>query len=407
MKKRLLFTVSLTWLCLILQSQELPPFRVSAEKARDFEKKLAEFNQQTSEWISEISADSLCHQEMASIDSSYDVNQSVLDSSVQRFHQDKEFLMGQVPMAEWTQSMHLSMQAYGLAQSNARRLHQLSQCVEGEKLRAQINRLLKTFEKLRTQQLKVLDRLGQRLSRYIRKHPEARALQAHRKFLKLIERGQSTSVSHAQLQSKEHVLERFADKIGGTKEQAMEQITTKLSEAAPTIEKNQLQSHIKQARANFSSRRFSDRLIPRTGLHINRTSPASLDLRLGLGYQVARKLTLGMAVSQRLSLGESWEKVAIASLGWGYQTFAEYTFWRAIYLESSWERYRGQVTSTTPSVDLDNRLWRQSWLIGLGRKHKLTPRWQMSTSLHYRLGNQVSTQYPNRWTLRVGFNMSR
>lgn len=101
--------------------------------------------------------------------------------------------------------------------------------------------------------------------------------------------------------------------------------------------------------------------------------PMTSNIALSLGYKLNDKSTIGIGVAYMLGLGSGINDINLSSQGLGLRSFIDWKLLKNIYLSGG---YEWNYLSAFHSIDqLKNLIsWKQSGLIGISRKYKISPK---------------------------------
>ncbi|MEM9337280.1 MAG: hypothetical protein AAGA66_01015 [Bacteroidota bacterium] len=142
------------------------------------------------------------------------------------------------------------------------------------------------------------------------------------------------------------------------------------------------------------------RLIVGGRLDVASYEPFTIDFAPRLGYQLDKKLSIGLQGSYRKTLGKN-EALIFLSESVQYAAFVDYGLVRSFFAYS--EAGQAQVAEINPTMDPTKTAWTSTWLAGIGKDFHLTEKLKTRTMLLYNFLHEPERPvYPNKWVVKFG-----
>lgn len=200
-----------------------------------------------------------------------------------------------------------------------------------------------------------------------------------------------------------HTQEHFANNTEKI-QQVQSQVERLKAKYSSMLNSNDLSSAVK--RNSLKEDSFWKRLVIGGNFNISKTNPVSLDLSPVLGYKINRLFEVGITGVYRSqfnadrngTFGQSGNEV------YGYSAFVNHMVFRNFfgYLEA--ERMR----TTNLNKENPERQWKQTLLIGFGRKFNVTSWLEMQALILYNvLHNNTNGLYNSPVVFKTGFRVRK
>jgi hypothetical protein len=156
-------------------------------------------------------------------------------------------------------------------------------------------------------------------------------------------------------------------------------------------------------RTSLRGKSFREHLLVGFNFQILSIKPPSVDFNGMAGYKFNTKFAVGVGGTYRVTLRDSVR--SLARQVFGYKLFANYDVVRNFFGYTEFDR--NAITRYPAEDGKTEYLWKNSWLIGAGRKFLVRPKVYMTATLLYDVFHKPGDPiYPRPLMLRIGFQLS-
>lgn len=132
--------------------------------------------------------------------------------------------------------------------------------------------------------------------------------------------------------------------------------------------------------------------------------PTTSDIGLSVGYKLNDKSLIGVGVSYKIGLGNGWQNIRFSSQGVGIRSFIEWKIKGNFFLSGGYEQ--NYKTAFSDFYQLRNKnAWQQSSLLGLGRKYKLSKKYNGKMQLLWDFMSYKQIPRTQSIIFRTGFSL--
>ncbi|MBL3657435.1 hypothetical protein [Fulvivirga sediminis] len=160
-----------------------------------------------------------------------------------------------------------------------------------------------------------------------------------------------------------------------------------------------------QKRNSLKDKTFWERLSLGGNFNVSKTNPVTVDLSPVVAYKLNKASEIGITGAYRTQFGA--DKSGLKQLDdetYGFSVFGNHTVFNNLMVQLEGECLR----TTTGSIEQNERSWKQTLLIGIGRKFKITKWLEMQTLVMFNvLHNPPKSPYPSPVVFKTGFRVSK
>ncbi|WKZ58465.1 MAG: hypothetical protein QY309_11360 [Cyclobacteriaceae bacterium] len=163
---------------------------------------------------------------------------------------------------------------------------------------------------------------------------------------------------------------------------------------------NDLGSAIK--RSSLKGKGIRERLFLSLNSQVISIEPVSVDISPMVGYKFTSKFILGFGGLYRQTFSQN--QVSFAPDVFGYKGFMSYEPLNKLFAYTEYARNSPGVNRSETGAQ---RIWKDAWLIGAGRRFEVHPKLDMTILIAYNVLKNINDPvYPGRWNVRIGFQLS-
>jgi hypothetical protein len=163
---------------------------------------------------------------------------------------------------------------------------------------------------------------------------------------------------------------------------------------------NDLGSAIK--RSSLKGKGIRERLFLSLNAQVISIEPVSVDISPMVGYKFTSKFILGFGGLYRQTFNQN--QVSFAPDVFGYKGFMSYEPLNKLFAYTEYARNSPGVNRSETGAQ---RIWKDAWLIGAGRRFEVHPKLDMTILIAYNVLKSINDPvYPGRWNVRIGFQVS-
>lgn len=157
-------------------------------------------------------------------------------------------------------------------------------------------------------------------------------------------------------------------------------------------------------RTSLKGKTFKERLVVGGNFNIISKQPWSFDITPSLGYRINTKFYFGLGVNYRFTFGDSLKyKKYVSSSNSSTRVFASYDLFKNFYAYSEVER----SILKNSTQESRSHTYQYNFFIAVGQKLLILPKLYMTITALYNLNAKTNNaSYPNRFTIRMGFQSS-
>ncbi|UII26603.1 hypothetical protein LVD15_25455 [Fulvivirga maritima] len=156
-------------------------------------------------------------------------------------------------------------------------------------------------------------------------------------------------------------------------------------------------------RNSLEDKTFWERISLGGNFNVSKTNPVTVDLSPVIAYKLNKVSEIGITGSYRTEFGA--DKSGLSGLDdetYGFGVFGNHTVFNNFMVQLEGECLR----TTTGSAEQNERSWKQTLLLGIGRRFKVTKWLEMQTLVMFNvLHNPPKSPYPSPVVFKTGFRI--